>query len=162
TLLAQLTQTAMKPVHRKNNREAFETAAAASYCGSREALDGLGKRSTMICPTCKGALWEIEEKSLLRFRCHIGHAYTAEGLMEDQEAEVELALSHALRALEDRVDLAKRLAQRARERKQRHNEILYQSEMREAQANAEKIRSTLTNMRPTGVKNAGSNLSPWA
>jgi two-component system chemotaxis response regulator CheB len=154
-LLATLTQTVMKKVQRKNGRVAFEAAAAKGLTGHREELDKVGKRSTMICPTCKGALWEIEEKSLLRFRCHIGHNYTAEGLLIDQQSEVELALSHALRALEDRADLAKRLAQRAKLRKQKHTESLYQTEMREAEKHAELVRRTLVSV-PVNAQN-----EPW-
>jgi two-component system chemotaxis response regulator CheB len=90
----------------------------------------------------------MQEGSLLRFRCHIGHAYTAEALLVDQNEEVELALSHALRALEDRADLSKRLALRAKDKKQKHNQALYESQVREAETHAAKLRQTLLALRP--------------
>ncbi|MBI3280330.1 MAG: chemotaxis protein CheB, partial [Acidobacteria bacterium] len=39
-----------------------------------------GKPSLYSCPECQGVLWELEDEDLLRFRCRIGHAYTADAL----------------------------------------------------------------------------------
>src|SRR5262249_52473712 len=36
------------------------------------------KSTAFTCPTCHGALWELTEGDLLRFRCHTGHAFGAE------------------------------------------------------------------------------------
>jgi hypothetical protein len=33
----------------------------------------LGTVSTLTRPECHGALWEIKDPSVLRFRCHVGH-----------------------------------------------------------------------------------------
>jgi two-component system chemotaxis response regulator CheB len=69
--------------------------------------------STLTCPDCGGVLWELEEDGLLRYRCHVGHAYTAEALESFHSDRVEGALWHALRALEEAADLRRRLATRA-------------------------------------------------
>ena len=39
------------------------------------SVEKLGNVSKLTCPDCHGALWEIRDKDLLRFRCHVGHAY---------------------------------------------------------------------------------------
>src|SRR5207253_1472125 len=36
-----------------------------------------GEISTFSCPECGGPLWQVDEIQLLRFRCHVGHAYYA-------------------------------------------------------------------------------------
>jgi two-component system chemotaxis response regulator CheB len=58
-------------------------------------------------------LWEIDDRPILRFRCRVGHAWTAEALLQEQGEGVEGALWMALRALEDRAALIHKLAERA-------------------------------------------------
>jgi two-component system, chemotaxis family, protein-glutamate methylesterase/glutaminase len=147
-VLVKLTQANVKSKGRKRGSEGVEVEAAEGKTASTVTMDGIGSRSALICPTCKGALWEMDEGSLLRFRCHIGHGFTADDLLTDQGQEVEMALSHALRALEDRANLAKRLAARSRERQQLHNQALYEAEMADARRHAEMVRKTLLSLRP--------------
>lgn len=52
----------------------------------------------------------------LRFRCETGHAYSADSLAEEQTEHLEQTLWAALRALEDRVELARMRGTAARER----------------------------------------------
>lgn len=74
-----------------------------------------GELAPFVCPDCGGALWEIRNGRLYRYRCHVGHSYTAEALLAGQTDELEAALWAALRALEENVELARRLATRAGE-----------------------------------------------
>ena len=48
--------------------------------------------SRFTCPECGGALWELENGRLLRYRCHVGHGYTADSLMAAQAEKLEDAL----------------------------------------------------------------------
>ena len=57
----------------------------------------LGKVSPLTCPECHGALTEISDQGFLRFRCHTGHAYSAESLRSSQADAWERALYGALR-----------------------------------------------------------------
>jgi two-component system chemotaxis response regulator CheB len=54
---------------------------------------------------------------LLHYRCHVGHAYTAEALIAGQDGAVEEALWAALRTLEETAALRRRLAEDALTRK---------------------------------------------
>ena len=73
-----------------------------------------GNSSAFACPDCGGVLWEIENKGFLRFRCRVGHAFTARHLGVEQRHAVETALWSALRALEESASLYKRMADRAK------------------------------------------------
>jgi two-component system chemotaxis response regulator CheB len=73
----------------------------------------VGKPSVFGCPECGGVLWEINQEGLLRFRCRVGHAYTAQHLRAEQRQVVETALWASLRALEESAALYRRLASRA-------------------------------------------------
>ena len=71
-----------------------------------------GEPSSLACPSCHGVLHFVPD-SVLRYRCRTGHAWTAESLIVEQDGAVEEAIWAALRALEERADLAERLATRA-------------------------------------------------
>jgi len=73
-----------------------------------------GTPSQFGCPECGGVLWELEEEEMLRFRCRVGHAYTADSLSVEQAEAVESALWAAMRALEEGASLARRMANRAK------------------------------------------------
>ena len=74
-----------------------------------------GAPSSLTCPECGGTLWQVDEENLIRFRCHLGHAFTAEGLLDQQDERVEASLWTALRDLEEAAEFRRRMALRARE-----------------------------------------------
>jgi two-component system chemotaxis response regulator CheB len=80
------------------------------------AVESIGTRTILTCPECHGTLWEISGDGQQRYRCHIGHAYTEVALSAGQSTIVEEALWSAMRALEEKVVLARRLAERLQER----------------------------------------------
>ena len=72
-----------------------------------------GPASALTCPDCGGALWEIVDGQLVRYRCHVGHLYSADGLDSGQGDVVEQALWTAVRVLEEHADLRSRMSRRA-------------------------------------------------
>src|SRR5688500_20347217 len=77
-----------------------------------DALWSAGRPSPFTCPACHGALWELSEGDMFRYRCHIGHAFSPESLQAEQTLEVENALGSALRAPKEKRAVARRLAER--------------------------------------------------
>lgn len=75
----------------------------------------IGTPSVFTCPDCGGTLMELVEGELVRYRCHVGHAYTPLTLLNGQEHQIEAALWSALRALEENAALRRRSADRALE-----------------------------------------------
>jgi two-component system chemotaxis response regulator CheB len=73
----------------------------------------LGLPSGFTCPECHGGLWEIDDEGYPRYRCRVGHGFSAESLLDTQRVDVEAALWTAFRALEERAALFRRLAARA-------------------------------------------------
>jgi len=61
-------------------------------------------------------MWEIDDEDLLRYRCHVGHAYTAELMTVALDESLRRALASARRALEERIALAQCLQSQALER----------------------------------------------
>jgi two-component system chemotaxis response regulator CheB len=73
-----------------------------------------GEASLLTCPDCGGVLLERDEGPIVRFACQVGHAYSPESLVEEQGQALESALWSAQRTLEERADLLRRMARRAR------------------------------------------------
>jgi two-component system chemotaxis response regulator CheB len=73
------------------------------------ALDSeeLGPPSGYTCPDCNGSLMALGHRS---FRCRVGHAWTADSLLTARDDEVEGALWIALRSLQEKANLSRRLA----------------------------------------------------
>jgi two-component system chemotaxis response regulator CheB len=110
--------------------------------------DRPGKPSVLTCPECSGALWETEADGLLRFRCHVGHVYSPDSMDAAHAEAVERALWAALRALEERVALTRRLAQNATARGHGRIARTFEMKMQEAHGHAASIRVVLEG-RPT-------------
>jgi two-component system chemotaxis response regulator CheB len=102
-----------------------------------------GDPSGLGCPDCGGVLWEINENGFLRYRCRVGHAFTAKYLEAEQRHSIESALWAALRALEESASLSSRMAYRADNLKQSALNALYQERAAAKQANARILREFL-------------------
>ena len=68
------------------------------------------RTSLIVCPSCNGSMVETVEAGLLRFRCHVGHAFSVDSLLTEQSESLEAALWASVRCLEESAQLADRLA----------------------------------------------------
>ena len=83
--------------------------------GTRDMADlaRIGRLSPFTCPSCRGALFEMEDGDLLRFRCHTGHAFAGQSLVDEQTRAIEDGLYAALRAVEEKAEMLRRLGARS-------------------------------------------------
>lgn len=103
-----------------------------------------GNISHFTCPECSGPLYEIQHEQLLRFRCRVGHAYTAESVLDEKTEELDQALYAALNTLEENALMADRLADRSREHGRGHAASRFERRAQEARRQAKVIRRVLT------------------
>lgn len=115
------------------------------------SVEKLGRTSVFTCPDCHGTLWELHDGELLRYRCHVGHAYTADSLEAEQSEALEDALWSGLRALEEKVVFAKRMAVRARERRNYMAAESFRKKAALASQHAELVRGILLNGRENAL-----------
>jgi two-component system chemotaxis response regulator CheB len=91
----------------------LEVAIAAQETSGMHINEKLGQKSPFSCPDCDGVLWEVNDDQVPRFRCHVGHAVTADGLLEQKDEASDSILWRLLRTHEERAALARKLAARA-------------------------------------------------
>ena len=99
-----------------------------------------GAPSMLTCPDCGGVLWELGNGDLLRYHCHVGHVYSAESLVAEQSDAVEAALWSAMRALEEKAALARRMAEQAREQGRSLSEVRFLEQANQTSEQAKIIR----------------------
>src|SRR5665213_1723381 len=91
----------------------YEVNIASGGRGSMHEMDRIGRRSVLACPDCHGVMWEIDDGDLARYRCHVGHAYSDEVLSLALDENLRHAFGSALRALDERIALARKLEAQA-------------------------------------------------
>jgi two-component system chemotaxis response regulator CheB len=98
-----------------------------------------GSLAPLTCPECHGALVSIIEGTHTRFRCHTGHAFSAESLLDAINSSTEQQIWTAIRSLNESILLLNHMGDHFAESNQPKVAALY---FREAQA-AEKKAITL-------------------
>jgi two-component system chemotaxis response regulator CheB len=88
----------------------LEVAIAAGDRIDTPRLTTLAEPVALTCPSCGGVLSKIKDVGPLRFRCQVGHSFTADILAKEQEGRVDEALRVALRIIEERAELVQRMA----------------------------------------------------
>jgi two-component system chemotaxis response regulator CheB len=154
-----LTELAHKPASRmpKRAKGAADQDPAVGFDTSMRDGTLKGPPVPLQCPDCGGALWEIEEgRKVVRYRCHVGHNYSAKGLLAAKDAELESAMWSAVRSLEEAAELRRRLAKRAAEGNMNAIAERYQERAEDAERRAMTIRHVLMDEK-NGNGNANGN-----
>jgi two-component system, chemotaxis family, protein-glutamate methylesterase/glutaminase len=121
----------------------FEVAVARGAHSSADAMDQVGRRSVLTCPDCGGTMWEIEEAGLVRYRCHIGHAYSATLMELALDDKLRHALASARVSHRERVMLLERMERRAAASGWNHVAATWKERAEEHRTQAETIDGAL-------------------
>jgi two-component system chemotaxis response regulator CheB len=121
----------------------LEAAIAAQELQEMTREDQLGTPSPFSCPECGGGLWELADGSMLRYHCHLGHAYTADAMLAAEAEEIERPVSRLLRSSKDRAELTLRLADRERARQNNRLADQLQARAKEYQESADLLQRLL-------------------
>jgi two-component system, chemotaxis family, protein-glutamate methylesterase/glutaminase len=103
----------------------------------------LGEPSPYTCPECHGSLLQWKNGNLLRFRCHTGHAFSANSLLAELTESIEDTLWNTLRAVEESVLLMRHLAQHLRQANDVDTAERFLRKAQEAQQRTEFVRKAV-------------------
>src|SRR5699024_1963244 len=128
----------------------FAAAAVAEFPSPQKTEEAMQmhdydlERPTRLgCPECGGALRRIENGTLLQYRCHIGHIYTAETMAQAQFDDMERSIGKALRLINERAEACRQMAERC-DADDDTGRQAWQAAQREAERRAVVIRELLS------------------
>ena len=96
--------------------------------------------SPFTCPECHGVLARIREGRVVRFRCHTGHAFSADSLLASVTESIESLLWDALRAADEAAMLLGHVGQHCEEAGDHEAAAEYRAKAEEAMARGRVIR----------------------
>jgi len=103
----------------------------------------LGEPSSYACPECHGVLLQLKEADRIRFRCHTGHAYSADSLLAEITEKIDESLWSSIRSIEEGVMLLRNMAQHMREHALNDSAEHLQTKALEAQQRADLVRQVV-------------------
>lgn len=106
-------------------------------------LEQIGEPSSLTCPECSGALWEVGPQAPIRYRCHTGHAFSAKVLETLQRDAVEDAIWGSVRALHEQERLFSKLSERERQTGQMERAAEYQTKAMQAREHSRILREVV-------------------
>ena len=121
----------------------LEAKIAERVMSDIETEQRIGKLVPLSCPECSGPLWKIDESGEPRFRCHVGHAYSAKSLITEQDELIERALWAGMRTMEERANMGLEMAKNERHRGRINSAELFASRAEESREHAIAIRKLL-------------------
>src|SRR5262245_32272367 len=107
--LKKIPECLMKIAEEKSTKQATRRKGGRAMEGSYRQDEPVA----LSCPECGGAMRQESIGALSRYRCHIGHALSAEDMAAGQVEIVERSLEIALRALNENRTLCQPLASTA-------------------------------------------------
>jgi two-component system chemotaxis response regulator CheB len=102
-----------------------------------------GEMAPFTCPECHGALVRVKEGSILRFRCHTGHAFTPSTLLAGITEAVEGTLWQAMRAVEEQAMMLEHIAKHLADTGRTHGAEQFIRKAQHARGQAQVIHDSL-------------------
>jgi two-component system, chemotaxis family, protein-glutamate methylesterase/glutaminase len=107
-------------------------------------LGHIAQPSPFSCPECHGVLLRLKAADPMRFRCHTGHAYSADSLIAAINEGIESSLWTAMRALQEGGLVLEHVAAHLQERSGSDAAAILTDQVASAQRQAELIRKLVT------------------
>lgn len=100
------------------SRIAKEVQIAAGVNLPEKTMLDLGEFTPFTCPECRGTLVRIQEGGLVRFRCHTGHGFTSDALLEGLTESIGELIWQVTRGFQEASMLLEHIGEHMREKGQ--------------------------------------------
>lgn len=126
-----------------NKKTEMEIRIAAEESAFEVGVMSLGEISPFTCPDCHGVLLRIKDGKIARFRCHTGHAFSADTLLATVTEHIEDSMWSAMREMEESIMLLRQMSEHFAESDQAQMAELFAQKAREAEHRVKIIRQVV-------------------
>jgi two-component system chemotaxis response regulator CheB len=91
-----------------------------------------GELTPFTCPECHGVLTALTDEKIKRYRCHTGHAFSADSLLDALTENIEESLYNAIRGVDESIMLLNHMGDHFAEINQTKIAALYFKKAKEA------------------------------
>jgi two-component system, chemotaxis family, protein-glutamate methylesterase/glutaminase len=148
-LLEKLTTEAALPLNNPDmeNKKKIEKEIriAIQDKAMEENIMLFGELTPYTCPECHGVLSAIKEGGRTRYRCHTGHAFSADGLMTFISKDIEQSLWNTIRSMEEGIILLNHMGDHFAEDNQPHLAAKYFKKANEIIDRSKLVRQAILN-----------------
>ncbi|HUQ65534.1 MAG TPA: chemotaxis protein CheB [Flavitalea sp.] len=113
-----------------------KTEAEIKVAGESNALEAnimkFGSLTPFTCPECHGVLTALNEEKIRRYRCHTGHAFSADSLLDALTENIEESLYSAIRGVDESIMLLNHMGDHFAEMNETKIAALYFMKAKEA------------------------------
>lgn len=118
----------------------LELKIAAEESGLDLGIMDLGELTPYTCPECHGVLTKLTDGNISRFRCHTGHAFTADSLLATVTEHIEESVWSAVRGVDESIILLNHMGDHFAEINQPRLAAVYFRKANEARSRNELLR----------------------
>lgn len=127
----------------ENKKTEIEIRVAAEDSAFELGVMKLGEISPFTCPDCHGVLIKIKDGNIVRFRCHTGHAFSADTLLATLTEHIEDAMWSAMREMEESIMLLRQMSEQFSDSNQTQMAEVFLQKACEAEDRVKLIRNVL-------------------
>ncbi len=124
----------------ENEKTEIEIKIAAETSAFESGVMKLGVLTPFTCPECHGVMSRLSDGNIQRYRCHTGHAFSADALLAGVTENIEDSLYNVIRVVEESIMLLNHLGDHFAEVNQPKLAAVYFKKAKEAEARAQIIR----------------------
>ena len=124
----------------ENEKTEIEIRIAAEDSAFESGVMKLGVLTPFTCPECHGVMSQLTDGNIQRYRCHTGHAFSADALLAGVTENIEDSLYNVIRGVEESIMLLNHLGDHFAEVNEPKLAAVYFKKANEADARAQIIR----------------------
>jgi two-component system chemotaxis response regulator CheB len=132
-------------VMEKDNEErnALEVSIAEGDNAFEKGVMEFGALTPYTCPDCHGTLSAWKEGGRVRFRCHTGHAFSADSLLATLTENIEDSIWSAIRGVEESIMLLNHMGDHFAETNDTRTAAAYFRKASEAKSRTDLLRNAV-------------------